>query len=127
MAEALLRKELQNKDKYHISSAGLNALEGYKPVDSACQLMQRIGIDISHHRACQFNREMAIKADLILVMELSQKVVIEKIEPSAKGKIFRLGEWGSFEIPDPYKKDIKAFESVLELIKLGTTQWLEKI
>lgn len=75
---------------------------------------------------CQFSKEIALKADLILVMELAHKTVIEKIEVSARGKVFRLGEWGNFDIPDPYQKNFEEFESVFELIQLGVTQWLEK-
>jgi protein-tyrosine phosphatase len=127
MAEGLLAKTFYNKKDCVISSAGLNALVGHKPDDIACQLMQEKGIDISHHNACQFDREMALKADLILVMESAQKITIEKSEPSTKGKVFRLGEWGDFDIPDPYNKDTKAFEYALELIQVGVTQWIEKI
>ena len=129
MAEALLRKALSENysGNCHISSAGLGALVGHKADDKACQLMKARGLDISEHRACQLNSEMVSQAELILVMELRHKLDIESKEPSAKGKVFRLGEWGDYDIADPYRLDIKAFEAVLAQIEQGVKQWVNKL
>ena len=70
---------------------------------------------------------MIRKADLILVMELSHKIAIEESEPSARGKVFRLGEWGKFDISDPYKQDLSAFVKSLNLIEQGIALWLPKL
>jgi len=70
---------------------------------------------------------MIRRSDLILVMELAHKMNIEAKEPSAKGKIFRLGKWGEYDIPDPYQLDIKAFESALVQIDQGVSQWIKKL
>lgn len=85
------------------------------------------GIDISGHRARQVTKEMIRKADLILVMESAHKSAIEESEPSAKGKVFRLGEWAKFDIPDPYKKDLAAFLEALDLIEKGIALWVQKL
>ena len=130
MAEGLLKQALaasNNKDECVVSSAGLGALVGQPPDAKACQLMIEKGIDISDYRARQLNKEMIRKADLILVMELSHKTVIEESEPSAKGKIFCLGEWGKFDISDPYKQDLSAFVKSLDLIEQGIALWLPKL
>jgi len=125
MAEAILKDALSKT--YHVSSAGIGALVGHKADAKAIQLMMARGLDISPHRACQLNNEMIRKADLILVMELAHKMDIEAREPSAKGKIFRLGEWGGHDIPDPYQLDLKAFESALAQIDQGVSQWIKKL
>ncbi len=129
MAEGLFKHALIEADKtdYFVSSAGLGALIGYQPDPIACQLLLKKNIDILDHRACQLNREMIHKAELILVMELNQKVAIEENEPSARGKIFRLGEWGKFDISDPYEQDLVVFEKVLALIEEGVSQWVVKL
>ncbi len=127
MAEGLLAKALSEKNDCVISSAGINALIGYKPDVKACQLMQEKGIDISQYRACQLNSEMIRKADLILVMESFHKSAIEAKDSSAKGKVFKLGEWNDIEIPDPYGQNIKVFETTLELIEQSVTLWLRKL
>ncbi|MBX3630028.1 MAG: low molecular weight phosphotyrosine protein phosphatase [Nitrosomonas sp.] len=129
MAEGLLKYKLStlNKSECKVSSAGLNALVGYKPDPLACKLMLKKGIDISGHRACRLTTEMVTKADLILVMESYQKSILAENNPSLQGKIFRLGEWGKFDISDPYQKELPAFEKSLELIEKGVSEWTEKL
>ncbi len=129
MAEGLLKQlliELGNNECV-VGSAGLNALVGYPPDPNAINLLINKDIDISAHRACQLNTDKIRRADLILVMESFQKSAIEEFEPSAKGKVFRLGHWGSFEIPDPYHQDISAFVTSLNLIEQGVAEWLRKL
>jgi len=128
MAEALLKSTLSTRPNvYQVSSAGIGALVGHPADNKAKQLMIEKGIDISGHRADQLNEDMIRKADIILVMESAHKQAIEAKQPSAKGKVFRLGEWGDFDIPDPYQRDSIVFESVLRLIDLGVNQWLKKL
>ncbi len=127
MAEGLLTKALLEKDDCVVSSAGINALTGHKPDAIACQLMQQKGIDITQNRACQLNTEMIRKADLILVMESFHKSAIEDNDSSAKGKVFKLGEWSGVEIPDPYGQNLKVFEETLQLIEQSISQWLNKL
>jgi len=38
-----------------------------------------------------------------------------------------LGEWGKFDIPDPYQKEIQYFERTLSLIEQGVLQWIERL
>jgi len=66
-------------------------------------------------------------ADLILVMETSQKKTLESSEPSARGRVYRLGEWGDFDVPDPYKRPEEAFEQALMLISQGVSEWIPKL
>jgi protein-tyrosine phosphatase len=129
MAEALLKQTLSyaGKGDCVVSSAGLGALVGQPPDPNACNLTLKKNIDISGYRARQLNSDMICKADLILVMESTHKNAIEEFEPSAKGKVFRLGHWGDFDIADPYRKDISAFEFSLALIESGISEWLLKL
>lgn len=129
MAEGLFRQAFVEGNNFEsrIRSAGLGALVGHPPDPKAIQLMMEKGIDISDYRARQLNQEMIRKSDLILVMELDQKNTIEEIEPTARGKVFRLGEWGGFDIPDPYQKEIHIFEKTLILIEHGVSQWIKKL
>lgn len=128
MAEGLFRQAMIDAGKTSsvVSSAGLNALVGHKADPSACQLLANRHIDISAHRACQLNSEMIRAADIILVMESAHKTAIEAKEPSARGKVFRLGEWEKFDIPDPYQRGLSAFEHSLMLIERGVSHWAGK-
>jgi len=129
MAEGLLKQALvgANRTDCQVSSAGLSALIGHQADASACQLMTRKGIDISGHRARQLNTEMLREASLILVMELNQKTTIIENVQSTRGKVYRLGEWGSFDIADPYRQKFVAFEEALVSIEQGISQWIEKL
>jgi protein-tyrosine phosphatase len=129
MAEGLLKQALTSAGKGDcvVSSAGLGALVGHPPDAKACQLMMKKGIDISGYCACQLDKDMIRKADLILVMESSHKNAIEKIEPYAKGKVFLLGNWGGGDIPDPYQQNLSAFVKSFNLIEQGVSEWLIKL
>ncbi len=129
MAEALLTNRLikKNNTKFIISSAGLNAMVGHNPDTIAIQLMLEKGLEISAFKARQIDRDMIRKSDLILTMESSHNKMIETNEPSAKGKVFRLGEWSGFDISDPYKQERKVFAEVLQQIEKGVTEWENKI
>ncbi|CAG2156295.1 Low molecular weight protein-tyrosine-phosphatase Ptp [Cupriavidus yeoncheonensis] len=124
MAEAKLREALP---EMHIYSAGLGALVG-KPADAiATELMSEAGLDIRQHRAQQLTNMLASQADMIFVMDSEQKREIQRRYPSASGKVFRLGEVGKFDIPDPYRQPRAAFEDALKLIQSGVDAWVPRI
>ena len=129
MGEAVLAHELKKacQESIEVRSAGLDALVGKQAHEVAQRLMHERGIDISGHRAHQLNRDMIGWADLVLVMENAHKFSLESWEPTARGKIYRLGEWGNFDIPDPYLKSDEAFEIALELINKGVSEWTLKL
>ncbi|TDF66156.1 low molecular weight protein-tyrosine-phosphatase [Cupriavidus sp. L7L] len=124
MAEAKLRQALP---EMQVESAGLGALVG-RPADSmATDLMTEAGLNIHQHRAQQLTQALASQADMILVMDSEQKREIQRRYPSASGKVFRLGEVGKFDIPDPYRQPRSAFEHVLQLIQQGVEAWVPRI
>jgi protein-tyrosine phosphatase len=127
MAEALLARQLSAHPQMSVTSAGIGALVGYPADETAQELLLEQGIDISTHRARQLTGAMLRQVDLVLVMETGQKRAIEMIDPSARGKIYRLGEWGRFDIPDPYRQPREAFEESLRLIQRGVTDWSAKL
>ncbi len=129
MAEATLTKALNATANSHIKvvSAGLNALVGYPPCDTSQRLMLDRGLDISNYRALQLNDNLIHEADLILVMEMEQKKRIELQNPTARGKVYRLGEWSNFEVPDPIGQSDKFFKDVLLLIDKGVSDWMSKL
>lgn len=129
MAEGLFKQRLlaTKNSGCVISSAGISALVGWPADLSACRVMKKQKIDISSHRARQLNKDMVRNADLVLVMESVQKQAVEKLDVSAKGKIFRLGNWGNYDVPDPYQQDLLAFEMAYKLIEQGVRDWIQKL
>ena len=70
---------------------------------------------------------MCETVELILVMELSHKTALEQQFPVVRGKVFRLGELGNFDIADPYKKSQEAFETAYADIARGVAAWVPHI
>jgi protein-tyrosine phosphatase len=89
--------------------------------------MRERGIDISAHRARQLTPELIHGADLILVMETGHKKAIEAEDATARGKVFRLGEWRDTEIEDPYQQSKAVFAKALASIDGCIDDWVERL
>jgi protein-tyrosine phosphatase len=124
MAQGLLRKAFPEKT---VRSAGIDALVGNPADPYSIQIMQEQGIDISGHRAQKLTGRMVSEADLILTMDSEQKRYIERVYPAAKGKVLRSGEFGDFDIPDPYRQDMHNFRQTYRLIVQGMDELARKI
>ncbi len=122
-----MRDALRGEEEITVESAGLGALVGHPASDFAVELMRERGVDITSHRARQLHPDMVSAADLILVMELGHKKVIDEVEPAARGKVHRLGEWQDREISDPYRQPKEVFAEVLKDIEDGVADWVERL
>jgi len=129
MAAGLLIQALNEAGMYgvEVRSAGLDALVGHEADKTVKRLMQERGIDVSAHRAQQLNRDFLHWADLVLVMEKEQQLAVESWYPSARGKIYRIGEWSNFDVPDPYRQSDQEFVTALGLIARGILDWVPKL
>jgi protein-tyrosine phosphatase len=124
MAAGLLSVALP---KLHVHSAGLNALHGMPAAETAVRVMAELGIDIARHRAVQVTRDMCQRSDLVLVMSAEQRKRLEGKYPFACGKVFRIGEFSTRDVPDPYRRPEAAFREALEIIDDGVKSWLQRI
>lgn len=129
MAEMILRQALGDTGNQSISvtSAGLAAVAGYPATVEVHQLMSDRGFDITAHRAIQLVPDMLLHADLVLVMENKQRQIAEQLQPAARGRVYLLGEWGGFEVADPYRQGMNAYKEALYLIDRGVSDWVERI
>jgi protein-tyrosine phosphatase len=124
MAEGLFKQAFPEKA---VCSAGIHAMVGEPADPFAAQLMQECGIDISEHRAQSLAGWMVNEADLILTMDGEQKRFIERKFATAKGKVWRLGGHGGFDIPDPYGHGPAAFRHCYELIARGVDDLVDRL
>lgn len=127
MAEALLKREFGGQDDVTVESAGLGALVGYPASKHSVRLMGDLGVDITGHRARQIHPDMVNAADLVLVMEAGHKRAIDDADPTARGKVHRIGEWQDKDVADPYQRSLAAYEAALAGIQAGVASWVEKI
>ena len=119
MAEALLRARLGRRPRFQVSSAGVSALVGHPAEPDAVELMRERGIDISGHRARQLTPELVAACDLVLVMERGHEAAVLAIAPRAAARSTRIGKFGNFDVPDPYRQRRAAFEEALRLAERG--------
>jgi len=125
MAEVMLKNQYPQLTVY---SSGLGALVG-KPADPfSVELMAEKGIDLTNHCAQQINSVLVSSSDLILVMEQKHISKLHSQYPESRGKVHLIGKWiDSQEVPDPYRKDKKAFIHSLEIIEAGLESWKNKL
>ena len=128
IAEGLLRAALG--PSVHVASAGLKALVGVPADPAVVGLMGARGVDISGHRGRQFTPGMAREADLILVMDGLQKEWCTQLAPSARGRIFLLGQWLSSPPPgirDPFAQGQQVLGEVYDDIHRAVMAWVPRL
>ena len=124
LAEVLLARELP---QHQVWSAGLAAVVGAGADPLSQQIATEQALDLSAHRAQQVTAPMCQLADVILVMEQSHKAWLEQQYPLVRGKVFRLGQFGGFEIADPYRQPREAFDEAFAAIRQGVADWAPRI
>lgn len=124
LAQALLARDLPG---HTVWSAGLGALVGEPADPLSVQVAAAHGLDISAHRAQQVTSWMCQQTELILVMEQSHKSQLEQQFPMVRGKVFALGQYGQFEISDPYLQPREAFDTAFAAISQGVADWVPRI
>lgn len=124
IAEVLLAQQFPDKT---IWSAGLDALAGNPADPLSIEVAAAHGVDLTAHRAQQLVGWMCQRAELILVMEQGHKTQLEQQYPLVRGKVFRLGEIGKFDIADPYRQPRDAFETAYDHIARGVADWAPRI
>jgi protein-tyrosine phosphatase len=124
LAQALLARELPG---HTVWSAGLSALVGEPADPLSVQVAAAHGLDITAHRAQQVTSWMCQQTELILVMEQSHKSQLEQQFPMVRGKVFALGQFGQFEIADPYLLPLEAFDTAYSAIAQGVADWVPRI
>ena len=124
LSQGLLAQQFPSRTVW---SAGLRALVGQPADPLSVQVASSHGLDIRAHRAQQISSFLCQKADLILVMEQLHKNQLEQLFPIVRGKVFRLGQYGQFDIEDPYGLPIEAFENAYTAIAQGVSDWVSRI
>jgi protein-tyrosine phosphatase len=119
MAEGLLRERFARRGKGQVESAGFAALAGHVADPFAQALMVERGISISAHRARQLTSSLIAGSDLVIAMESGHVREIEALVPAARGRVHRIGKFGGFDVPDPYRQPRAAFQQALTLIERG--------
>lgn len=114
MAKGILENFLKDYPVF-IYSAGTSALKNSPPSSYAERALKEIGIDITNHRSQQVNKEMALKADLILCAERNHVYYLLTLCPECKDKTFLIKgypEKNGEDLLDPIGLDYEVFLKV---------------
>lgn len=122
-AEVLLRRRCHGGGIV-VESAGLGALVG-NPIDPLAEaVLADHGLSAAAHVARQLTTGMVEAADLVLVMEASQRSAIAALSAPAAERTFLLGKWhGEVDIPDPYRQRLAVFRDVYWMIDKSVNSW----
>ncbi len=126
MAEVMFARDLAAIGvKARVESAGVGALVGEPADPMAVELCREHGLDLTAHRARQLTAAMARDFELILVMDAGHQRAVEAIAPTTRGKVHRVGRFGQFDVPDPYRRGREAFELAFDLTARGLQGFLD--
>ncbi|MCD6117759.1 low molecular weight protein arginine phosphatase [bacterium] len=132
VAEGILKQRIAEKPGLDIKveSAGVMVPPGISVSANSVSVAMEHGIDISLHEPRQITREIINKADLILVMEFSQKALLISAVREAESKIFLLKEYCSSntgEIDDPIGMGKEVYEKIYSEIEIEIDRILQCI
>ena len=110
MAEVLLR---QLRPDLQAASAGVAASDAATASQTAKEAFQRLGMDLSQHRARQIRAEALSWADQVVCMTLGHHEHLKKLFPESAAKLFVLrplaGLGGNPDVADPYGGDLESY------------------
>ncbi len=111
-----------------VSSAGIGALVGQGPDETAAAVAAEHGIGLDGHVARQFSRELGLAHDLILTMEPGHRREIINAAPDISGRVMLFDHWqGGKGIADPYRHSRQFHEEVFSRIDKAGTAWARKL
>jgi len=102
-----------------VTSAGVSAWASQPASRHAISVMKEGGLCLAAHRAGLVSRELLDGASLILTMTSSHRSVLLSDYPSAKDKIFTLGEYAgqNTDISDPFGGSLEEYRACARQIK----------
>jgi protein-tyrosine phosphatase len=123
MAEAIFRDRLDHENIV-IQSAGIAAMSGSPIHPIARKILASRAYPIREDAsAVRLTEPMLSWADLVLVMDGSQRRELVRRHPFAAGRVWLLGHWLACDVPDPVGGDDAIFSATLDLIEASVTTW----
>ena len=140
MAEVILKdkvsKDSKLKDKIQVFSAGTFAEDGEMSTEDAIEVMEEYGINLKEHRATNVASSNIKEMDIILCATVSHKMMLIRMYPELKDKIFTMKEYVQYDekdldIKDPWGYDIEVYRmcaaEIEKCIDLMISKWYNEI
>ncbi|MCX6843749.1 MAG: hypothetical protein NTX53_15885 [candidate division WOR-3 bacterium] len=118
MASSALAEMLEGIPAF-VYSAGTDAPVGGPATAMAVQVLREAGLDLTRHRAQQFEPEMIEAADLVLVMEEYHRERVVELVPDAAGRTRLLLSFVGcdVEVGDPIGTSVDVYRRTLEQMR----------
>lgn len=136
MAEAIFKKQIAEKVGCQIEdlpglgitvvSAGIAAGPGAGPALQSVEVMNEIGIDISHHQSRPVTARLANFADLILTMTAGHRQAIVNQWPTLESRVKTVRSDGG-DISDPIGSPVSVYKNCARQIDECLRTWTDKI
>lgn len=121
MAEGLLRNLLGPQNGWAVSSAGIQAADGWPASPNAVEALRELGIDISNHRSRRLTPEMIREAALLVTMTRAHRDAVTALDPECGGKVFLLKSFCVSQSPtdiyDPVGEPLEIYRRVRDEIR----------
>lgn len=128
MAEVLWRAAAAGLERsVPVASVGLDAKPGWTADPTCIDLMAQRGLDLAGHRSAQFEPDLAMKCELVLVMEPRHLRRILSVAPLLAGRVQLLGRWTGGPIADPYCRELEVYEKCVDSLEKSVAAWLNKL
>jgi protein-tyrosine-phosphatase len=132
MAQTLFNKKIQDIEMdfhFRAESAGTWAVDGIPAPPDGQKVMREQNLDTSMHRSRGITNQIVENADLILTMEAGHKEALQIEFPEKRNKIFMITEMvgSQYDIIDPYKRGLDAFEQTAQELNSILDQGISKI
>lgn len=125
VGERLLQKHLPAAA---VHSAGLMAVKGHAADATMESVAAENGLSLSGHIARQYQPEMAIAADIVLVMEQGHIEQVLDRNMYLSGKVFLIDKWvGAKGIADPYRKSREYNQIIFDSLERATNAWVQRL
>ena len=116
-ATQLLSAALAGRSGVAIRSAGLATQPGWRPHPRVIARCSALNIDLREHSSVAVTETMVRRADVVLIMELSQAIAVTRRFPRARRKTFLLSCLAPevpMDIEDPAGKDDATVDACLD-------------
>ena len=123
MAEGLFERMIAERPDLRVLSAGVSTYPGQPPSAHAVEVLEELGVDISHHRSKPLSEKVIDEADWIVAMTRSHLDSIIYLFPRAAEKVYLLREFEpgatSLDVADPIGMGLEAYRAAREIIRNG--------
>jgi protein-tyrosine phosphatase len=131
MAEVLFEKLLEEKgllEDWRVESAGVWAYQGAAATQNAQVVMAERDLDLGGHRSQPTDPVLLKQFDIIIVMEVEHKHVLQERNPSLADRILTIRELvgGHGDFDDPVGGSVEVYRRAAdEIYNLLTEGWPE--